>query len=80
MTPADRTPPAWDEILRLLNVPVTVVGASAGGIDGGLTAAWVMRASMEPPLLVVSIGHERHTHGLLAAASEFTVSVLAESF
>ena len=68
----------FDAAFELLSVPVTIVGVSAGGTDGGLTAAWVMRASIDPPLLVVSIGHERFTHGLLADAAEFTVSVLAE--
>lgn len=78
MTSTKNQPGIFDEALRLLSVPVTVVGAAAGGVDGGLTASWVMRASIDPPLLVVSIGHERFTHGLLAEASEFTVSVLAE--
>jgi flavin reductase (DIM6/NTAB) family NADH-FMN oxidoreductase RutF len=58
--------------------PVAVVGAAADGILGGLTAAWVTRVSMAPPLLMVSIGHERYTWELLAAAEEFTVSLLAE--
>lgn len=68
----------FDPALELLSVPVTVVGVAAEGELGGLTAAWVMRASMEPPMLVVSVGHERYTHRLLADAGEFTVSVLAE--
>jgi flavin reductase (DIM6/NTAB) family NADH-FMN oxidoreductase RutF len=74
------TPPAgpFDPALALLNVPVTIVGVAADGRLGGLTAAWVMRASVDPPLVVVSVGHERFTHGLLAEAVEFTVSVLAE--
>ncbi len=78
MTPAGHVPDSFAEAWQLLNVPVTVVGVAAGGVDGGLTAAWVMRASLEPPLLVVSVGHERFTHGLLTKASEFTVSILAE--
>lgn len=71
-------PKLIDEALQLLNVPVTVVGVRSGGVDGGLTAAWVMRASLDPPLVVISIGRERFTHGLLAGAQEFTVSVLAD--
>ncbi|MCP4574455.1 MAG: flavin reductase [bacterium] len=78
MTPADRTPSPFEQALQLLAVPVTVVGVHGGEVDGGLTAAWVMRASMDPPLLAVAIGHERYTHGLLAQATEFSVSVLAE--
>ena len=66
-----------DDILRLIPGPVAVVGAARDGIMGGLTAAWVTRVSMEPPLLLVSIGHQRYTWELLDGAAEFTVSVLA---
>ncbi len=71
-----KTPSAFDEALRLLPAPVTIIGARQGDQLGGLTAAWVTRVSLDPPLLLAAIGHERHTHELLAAAHEFTVSVL----
>jgi flavin reductase (DIM6/NTAB) family NADH-FMN oxidoreductase RutF len=67
-----------DEALHLIPGPVAVVGAAADGVLGGLTAAWLTRVSHEPPLLAVSIGHERHTHGLMASGERFTVSVLRE--
>ena len=58
--------------------PVTVIGARCGVQLGGLTAAWVTRVSLAPPLLMVAIGHERRTWELLQEAEEFTVSVLRE--
>lgn len=67
-----------DETLRLIPGPVAVIGAAKDGVMGGLTAAWLTRVSMDPPLLLVSVGHQRFTWELLAGASHFTVSVLAD--
>lgn len=67
-----------DQALRLIPAPVAVIGARQGDELGGLTAAWVTRVSIDPPLLLVSIGHERRTYDLLQGAEQFTVSILAE--
>ena len=67
-----------NDALRLLPAPVAVIGAAKDGVLGGLTASWVTRVSMEPPLLLVSVGHERFTWELLSGQGEFTVSLLAE--
>ncbi len=67
-----------NDALRLLPAPVAVIGAANNGVLGGLTAAWVTRVSVEPPLLLVSVGHERFTWELLADQGEFTISLLAE--
>jgi flavin reductase (DIM6/NTAB) family NADH-FMN oxidoreductase RutF len=76
---SSRTPAEiLEEALRLIPAPVAVVGARRGETLGGLTAAWVTRVSMDPPLLLVSIGHQRYTRELLDEAGQFTVSVLAE--
>lgn len=72
------TTASLDETLRLIPGPVAVIGAAKNGVLGGLTAAWLTRVSMEPPLLLVSVGHERFTWELLDGATHFTVSVLAE--
>lgn len=66
----------FDEALRLLPAPVTVIGVRQGDLMGGLTAAWVTRVSLDPPLLIAAIGHTRRTWELLAEAEAFTVSVL----
>ena len=75
--PPDDTPDL-DSALRLFSSPVNVLGAAADGTTGGLTAAWVTRVSLDPALLLVSVGHERFTHGLLTASNQFTISLLAE--
>jgi len=67
-----------DQALRLIPAPVAVIGVRNGDELGGLTAAWVTRVSIEPSLLLVSIGHQRRTYDLLQGASQFTVSILAE--
>ncbi len=67
-----------DVALRQLYAPVAIIGATNGDTTGGLTAAWVTRVSLDPPLLMVSIGHDRYTHSLLTETSEFTVSLPRE--
>ena len=67
-----------DKALRLIPAPVAVIGVRQQTTLGGLTAAWVTRVSIDPALLLVSIGHERHTYQLLQDAREFTVSILAD--
>lgn len=74
----DDTTARRDEILRLIPGPVTVVGAAAAGVLGGLTASWVTRVSQEPPQLLVAVGRERYTWQLLRGATHYTVSLLGE--
>jgi len=78
MCAASPLPANTDEVLRLFPQPVAVIGAVRDGETGGLTAAWVTRVSIDPPLVLVSVGHERYTWHLLETASQFTVSLLAE--
>ena len=70
------SPEIIDEALRLITAPVAVIGAASGGMLGGLTASWVTRVSVDPPLLLVSIGRERFTYDLLCRSEEFSVSLL----
>ncbi len=70
-----RNPSPHDEALQLIPAPVAVIGVGSGENRGGLTAAWLTRVSIDPPMLLVSVGHTRHTHGLLRGAAEFTVSL-----
>jgi flavin reductase (DIM6/NTAB) family NADH-FMN oxidoreductase RutF len=76
--PSRPAPSPFDQALHLLPAPVAIIGVRSGDVLGGLTAAWVTRVSIDPPLVLVSIGHERHTWDLLEDAQEFTVSVLSE--
>ncbi len=80
MSAADKSPAVspFDDALRLMPGPVAVIGVAGDETAGGLTAAWVTRVSMDPVLLLVSIGHTRFTWELLSGTTEFTVSVLAD--
>ncbi len=60
----------------MIPAPVAVIGAARNGVLGGLTAAWLTRVSIEPPLLLVAVGHGRYTWELLAGTDQFTVSIL----
>ncbi|MFO7967120.1 MAG: flavin reductase family protein [Archaeoglobaceae archaeon] len=40
-----------------------------------MTADWVVPLSFKPTLIGISIGHTRHTNGLIKEAKEFVVSV-----
>ena len=60
---------AVDQVLHLFPQPVAIIGAVRDGEMGGLTAAWVTRVSVDPALVLVSIGHERHTWHLLEKAT-----------
>jgi flavin reductase (DIM6/NTAB) family NADH-FMN oxidoreductase RutF len=64
-----------EKAMRRMPAPVAVIGASHGGVLGGLTAAWVTRVSLDPALLLVAVGHERYTWGLMNDSDQFTVSL-----
>ncbi len=68
-----------DEVLHLVPAPVAVIGAARPGTLCGLTAAWLTRVSMTPPLLLVSIGHQRYTQEIMLQGTEFSVSLLHET-
>ena len=42
----------------------------------GMTANGVLSVSLEPPLALASIGHNRNTHPLIRANSRFGISIL----
>jgi len=45
----------------------------------GLTAAWVMQSSFDPPMLAVSLGPTRQTAQLIDRSGKFIVQVLDET-
>jgi flavin reductase (DIM6/NTAB) family NADH-FMN oxidoreductase RutF len=57
---------------------VTVVTATHGEHQHGMTANAFMSGSLDPPLVVVSISHKARIKPLLEASSRFAISVLAE--
>ena len=55
---------------------VTVV-AVGGGVPHGMTANSFTTVSLDPPLVLVCVGHDAVMHGALTKARLFSVSVLA---
>ena len=65
------------DTMAKVSAPVTVVTTvDADGGRCGLTASSVVSASLEPPLLVVSLARTASCHAPLVSADEFVVNVL----
>lgn len=76
MPPAD--PTQFRQLLGRFATGVTVVTAlDATGRPYGMTASAVSSASLEPPLLLVCVGHQADFHPIIRAAERFAVNVLA---
>jgi flavin reductase (DIM6/NTAB) family NADH-FMN oxidoreductase RutF len=58
---------------------ITVVTTEAEGAAHGMTANGFMSVSLQPPLVLVSIGHNTRLHQLLSQTMRYGVSILDES-
>jgi len=66
--------------LRMIPYGLYVLAAETS--DGQVTTAtvnWVTQASFEPPLVVVGVKKDSAGHGIIKAAGNFALSVLAKS-
>jgi flavin reductase (DIM6/NTAB) family NADH-FMN oxidoreductase RutF len=66
------------ELLGRITHGVYVIGVSAGERRNAFTAAWVMQASFDPPMVVLSINPSHSSFQLLEQGRSFTINVLAE--
>ncbi|MCU0490588.1 MAG: flavin reductase family protein [Chloroflexaceae bacterium] len=57
---------------------VTIITTAHGGEAHGMTANAFMSVSLEPPLVLVSIGTRARMHGLLTEGQRYGVSILSE--
>jgi len=64
------------DLFHRITLGVYVVGVAHAERRAAFTAAWVMQASYNPPLLAVSVNPENASYPLLRAGSVFAVSVL----
>jgi flavin reductase (DIM6/NTAB) family NADH-FMN oxidoreductase RutF len=69
---------AHDEAFKAIHNGVFVITTRDGDRVNGMTAAWVMRTSFDPPLVAVSVGTSRYSHGLIRESGVFAVNVLSE--
>ncbi len=67
-----------DTLFKLISHGVYVVGVSDGERQNAFTAAWIMQASFNPPLLAISINPEHYSYRLLQAGGVCTVNVLGQ--
>ncbi|HLF96714.1 MAG TPA: flavin reductase family protein [Methylococcaceae bacterium] len=58
---------------------VYVIGVAAGETRNAFTAAWLMQASFDPPLLALSINPQHSSYRLLKDSGAFSVNVLKRS-
>jgi flavin reductase (DIM6/NTAB) family NADH-FMN oxidoreductase RutF len=65
-----------DKLFKQVSHGVYVIGVSDGVHQNAFTAAWVMQASFNPPLLAISINPEHYSYHLLQAGRVCTVNVL----
>ena len=63
---------------RYVTSGVSVIGCKNGDQINAMTAAWVCRASIDPPLIMIGIGFQRRSYPLIKESGEFTISVLRE--
>ncbi len=58
---------------------IVVVSTRLDGVRHAMTANAFMSGSLEPPLVLVSIGRRSRMHGFLERASDYGVAVLTEA-
>ncbi|MFY9658080.1 MAG: flavin reductase family protein [Methylocystis sp.] len=66
-------------LFQRLTQGVYVVGVAQGETRNAFTAAWVMQASFDPMLLVLSISRRHSSYALLKQSGAFSVNVLKKS-
>jgi flavin reductase (DIM6/NTAB) family NADH-FMN oxidoreductase RutF len=67
-----------NELFKQLSHGVYVIAVSDGIHHNAFTAAWVMQASFDPPLLAFSINPAHYSYSLLQAEGVCTVNVLGQ--
>lgn len=66
----------WSEAIKTKypEPVVFVVSSDKKGKPNVMPAGWSMITSGNPPMLAVSIGHTRYTHGLISETGEFVIA------
>jgi flavin reductase (DIM6/NTAB) family NADH-FMN oxidoreductase RutF len=57
---------------------VAVLTVKTGETVNAMTAAWAIPVSQRPPLVVVHVAPQRHSHDMVMEAKEFGLSILAD--
>ncbi len=67
---------AWSRFATGVTIITTI--ESDGGVHG-MTANGVTSVSLDPPMALACVGHNRNTHGLIASTGRYGMSVLSAS-
>jgi len=84
-TPAGVDPQTYRDVLGRFVTGVTVVTTLESKADAGEPQPWgttvnsFTAVSLEPPLVLVSIGRERSIHPIIARTGRFAVNILGEN-
>lgn len=78
MTTDQAPPPAWDEVVDLLDYPMFVVTTRVGTERSGCLVGFATQTSISPPRFLVGLSRRNHTTRLAADADRLVVHVLAE--
>jgi flavin reductase (DIM6/NTAB) family NADH-FMN oxidoreductase RutF len=65
-------------LFKLLTHGVYVISVARGPEQNAFTAAWVMQASFDPPMIAFSINPGHYSYTLLKASGVCTVNVLGQ--
>ncbi len=68
---------AVEEAFKMMTYGVYIIGTAAAGKINGMTAAWVTRVSVDPPLLLVAISKGHYTTELIRASRVFSVNLVS---
>ena len=63
-------------LFQRLTQGVYVIGVAQGETRNAFTAAWIMQASFDPMLLVLSVNQQHSSYALLKQSGVFSVNVL----
>ena len=67
---------AVEEAFKTMTYGVYIIGTAARDKINGMTAAWVTRVSVDPPLLLAAISKGHYTSDLIRASKAFSVNLV----
>jgi flavin reductase (DIM6/NTAB) family NADH-FMN oxidoreductase RutF len=68
----------FSDVLAKIPYGVSVVTLGRGGVENGLTIAWLSQVSFNPPMLMVAVDRLHYSIDLLRSTKNFCVNLLGE--
>lgn len=56
-------------------IPVIIMTQDLSGKNNPITVEWYMRTSIKPPMIAISIGHERYSYSCLQENRKFNIII-----